>query len=202
MTVVRPPKTLVLALLALAPFVTNAADNGWYLGADIGQSSFHIKSSRSATTATFSESDTSTTYALSGGYRFNQYVALEAGYQNLGKYKLTVDGYTGSAKVNGVTAGALFQLPLNEQWSVFAKAGVMFARANTQVTDTTAGTGYSQHKNGAVPVIGVGVSYAMDKHWTLRAQYQDIGAAHIAEGGSTKVKLRDDVWSLGMIYNF
>lgn len=210
MLLARSTCPLLLALVLVAAPLAHADGSPWYLGADLGQSRFTLKlpSPYSTHTPSASEDRRDTLYALSGGYRLNHYVALEAGYMNLGEYRLDYSDstQTGKAtiKAHGLTASALWQLPLGERWAVFLKTGVMVARAKGNASVTSGGeTEHFQRKEtAAVPVLGLGVSYAPAQQWTIRLQYQDIGAARVAEAAGYKLKLRDDVWSLGVTYGF
>lgn len=68
-----------------------------------------------------------TQWRFQGGYSFNPYFALEVGYIDFGKTKYTASyaggSATGSLKAGGVDVAAFFTLPLNDSFSVFAKAG-------------------------------------------------------------------------------
>lgn len=200
----------VVAALNFAPLV-QAESGVWYLGADLGQSRFtlDLPSPYSTNTPGASEDRRDIAYTLSGGYRFSPYIAVEAGYMNLGSYRLKYqdDSQHGkaTASAHGFAASALWQLPLGERWGIFFKTGVLFARADgkARVTDAGNETEYFRRKeNAAVPIIGLGVSYAPTREWTLRLQYQDVGAARIAEAAGYKLRLSDDVWSLGATYAF
>lgn len=206
----RITPTLALTVALSAAPLAYANDAAWYLGADVGQSSFTVKlpSPYSTSTPGASEDRSSIAYALSGGYRFNQYVTLEANYMNLGEYQLRYQDSSksgkASAKIDGLAASALWQLPLGERWGVFLKTGVFVARARATatVTDSNNTEHFSRKETAAVPLLGVGVSYTATRQWAVRLQYQDIGATRMAEAAGYKVKLRDDLWSLGVTYAF
>lgn len=195
-------KKASLATLLSFPLLAFASDTGWYVGGDLGQSNFDLKLPSGYSTNGVSQSRRDVAFAVFGGYRLNRNISVEAGYQNLGEYKLSVGSARGQAKIDGITTTAVFELPMNERWGLFARAGVMFAKARSNASDSTAGTSASQSKDGVVPVIGFGASYMLDNVWTLRAQYQDVGAAKVAEAAGYSVKLHDEIWSVGATYKF
>src|SRR6202050_5701527 len=91
--------TLAAAMLAVTAGSSALADDdsGWYIGANAGQSRAKIDDVRIidglaaqgiATTA-LKDDDRTLGYKVFGGYEFNQYLALESGYFDLGKF-----GYT------------------------------------------------------------------------------------------------------------
>lgn len=179
-----------------------AQESNWYVGGEIGRSDFSLKlpSGYSTSSPGVSQDKTDTAFGALIGYKATSYLNLEAGYLDLGKYKLNVDGDHGSAKINGLTLSALWKLQVSPQWALFAKTGIMASRAKGEVQTT--GASYSQTKSSVVPVIGIGIDYAIDRNWTIRGQYQDIGAAKLVEQMGTSIKMHDQVLSFGVNYNF
>src|SRR3984885_14934034 len=89
-----------LAALALSMSPSAFADDaGWYTGFNAGQSRAKIDDSRIAdgllddglTTTSISNDDRHFGFKAFGGYEFNRYFALEAGYFNLGRFGFTAD---------------------------------------------------------------------------------------------------------------
>jgi OOP family OmpA-OmpF porin len=205
----RINKSIALASFLACPVLASAADSNWSVGGGLGQSRFTLKPPAEYSLAGTSESDSSLAYDFFVGYKINPYIALEGGYLNLGEYKIS--GTKGdssaqaSAKVSGLTLAALWKYPINDQWSVFARTGLMAGTAKTSASVNTPSesSSYSQNSHsGVLPIWGLGVGYAVSKQWEVRAQYQDIGASKIAEGAGKSVKLRNDLWSLSLAYQF
>src|SRR5712664_2576499 len=79
-----------------------AQDQGWYMGIGIGQSKAKQVGSCSDLNGVLnpgfscSIKDTSTGAKLFGGYQFNQYVAAEGSYVNLGKFTMSANGTVGA----------------------------------------------------------------------------------------------------------
>jgi OOP family OmpA-OmpF porin len=82
-------------LVTFGSSVAHAQDQGWYMGIGVGQSKAKDVGSCSdlqaltPSTVSCSTKDTSTGTKLFGGYQFNQYVAAEASYVDLGKFTLS-----------------------------------------------------------------------------------------------------------------
>jgi len=194
--------TLSSWLVCLSP-IALASDSVWYAGGEIGSSSFDLKlpGGYSTNQSGLTQDKSDVGFAGFVGYRINQFVSGEVGYLDLGKYSLKNQaGDTASAEFKGVTGNLLWRYALNDRWALTAKTGLLLAagKARAQVS----GTGYSQSKSSVAPLLGIGVDYALDKKWTLRGQYLDVGAASVAEAVGTKVKLRDSFISFGVLYDF
>jgi OOP family OmpA-OmpF porin len=202
-------KSIIVVSATLFSLVASAADNNWVVGGGLGQSIFKLKTPAEYSVSGASETAKSTAYDFFIGYKINTYIAVEAGYLNLGEYKIS--GSRGnssaqaSAKVSGVTLAALWKYPLNDQWTVFARTGLIAGTAKTSVTvnNPPNASSYNQdNSSGVLPVWGLGVAYALNQEWEVRGQYQDIGATKVAEGAGSQVKLRDELWSLSLAYQF
>ncbi len=110
----------VLGMLGVAALAVIAArapwrtTTGWYVGANFGQARAKIADDRIsddllaegfAVTA-IKDNNRHFGYKLFGGYQFNKYFALEAGYFNLGRFGFTANtlppaGLTGDIKLQG-----------------------------------------------------------------------------------------------------
>lgn len=120
---------LVLATFLL-PSLANA-DPGLFIGASVGSS--HLEDD-----FTNINIDTdATAYRFVGGFQLNDYLGLEAGYHNFGDFSETIDLGPISTRtdvdVDGWTLGGTLGLPLNEQLSLYGRAGVFFWDADVEV---------------------------------------------------------------------
>ena len=182
------PGTLSLVALALvaSPYA-RAQDSGWYLGLNVGQSRAKIDDTRITSgllgaglgVTALQDHDKDTGFKVFGGYEFNRWFSLEGGYFDLGKmgYDLTTlpaGTLSGQAKINGVNLDAVLNVPLTEKFSVFGRAGVIYADAK----DTFSGTGSvivvspSPSKNASNYKYGGGLQYDFTKSFGMRAEYE------------------------------
>lgn len=120
---------LVLAALLLSPLAQ--ADTGAYVGASFGSS--HLDEDFSGLNI---DTDANA-YRIVGGFQLGDYLGIEAGYQNFGDFSETLDinGFSTRTKVaaDGWTLGGTLGLPLNEQFSLYGRAGVFFWDADVEV---------------------------------------------------------------------
>lgn len=120
---------LILAAFLL-PSLANA-DTGLYFGASIGSS--HLEDDFN----NFNIDTDATAYRFVGGFQLGDYLGIEAGYQNFGDFSETIDLGPISTRtdvdVDGWTLGGTLGLPLNEQLSLYGRAGVFFWDADVEV---------------------------------------------------------------------
>jgi len=120
---------LILAALLLSPLAQ--ADTGLFVGASFGSS--HLDENFGG----FNIDTDANAYRIVGGFQFGDYLGLEAGYHNFGDFEETVDlgGLSSLTKVtaDGWTLGGTLGLPLNEQFSLYGRAGVFFWDADVEL---------------------------------------------------------------------
>ena len=152
-------KMLSTALFALlaggAAFGAQAADKGFYAGAGVGQS-FVDESNYD---------DEDTAFSVFGGYQFNRYFGLEAGYADFGK--LEPRGTGAELEANSVYLTAVGTVPFTDKFSGYAKAGFQrwdLDRAIPGLTGTA-------KDDGTDPVYGLGLQYRFNDLVALRGEY-------------------------------
>ena len=122
------PGLILLAFLLPTPA---NADIGLFVGASVGSS--HLEDDFSNL-----KIDTdATAYRFVAGFQFTDYFGLEAGYHNFGDFSETIDLGQISSRTeiaaDGWTLGGTLGLPLNEQISLYGRAGVFFWDADVAV---------------------------------------------------------------------
>jgi len=156
--------TFVLVAGGLVP-LTASAQSSWYFGASAGQSAikassgdvetgFLLDDGFTASGTTLDKKDTA--WKVYAGYRFNRFLAAEAGYADLGKasFSTTIvaapSGTTPSppfpihatAKARGAFLSAIAQWPFSQDFSLFAKGGAF--RSDAEFTEVIPGTGITR----------------------------------------------------------
>lgn len=115
---IRAASALILGLLSLPAF---AADNGFYLGASVGQS--NIKDRDDLSGLSLDSDDTG--FKVIAGFRPLDFLAVEVNYVDFGKPDDTVAGTNVQVDANGIDAfGVLFFSPV-PLFDLYAKAGVI-----------------------------------------------------------------------------
>lgn len=213
-----------VALLGASASV--AQDTGFYVGADVGQSSIdsNQRGLDSTVVAAFESfgvtvldgssevSEDAFTWGLIVGYRVLPYLAFEASYGDLGSFEYKARGTLSNgvsvtdgrvhieANGQGPTLSALGILPIRDLWSVYARAGVAFMDVDYDISvtvdDQSASDSLSRSSENFLWGVGAGFTGG---HWTTRVEYQQI-----TDVGDNDVIGKADVSRivLGVIYRF
>ncbi|HUF22216.1 MAG TPA: outer membrane beta-barrel protein [Burkholderiales bacterium] len=192
----------VLVGLALASGTVSLAfaQSGVYLGASIGQSKFSDSCKDEAGVILSSCDNKDTGFKLFGGYMFNPNLGVEVGYVNLGE--ITASGtflgtpFTAAIETTGFTAHAVGVLPLNEQFSLLGKLGLIRWDADASVS--AGGVSGSVSEDGIDFALALGAQYNISRSLGVRAEwdfYKDLGNNETGE---------DDVHllSVGIVFSF
>ncbi len=146
---------LLAAVLGASALSAQAADKGFYAGAGVGQSFVDEQA----------YDDEDTAFSVFGGYQFNRYFGLEAGYADFGKIEPQGAGRALEADTAYLTA--VGTLPITEKFSAYAKAG--FHAWN--LDDAIPGLTGTNDDSGTDPTYGVGVQYRLTDQVALRGEY-------------------------------
>jgi OOP family OmpA-OmpF porin len=132
-----------------------------------------------ATSTSITKDQSDAAYKVFGGYQFNPYFGMEAGYFNLGEFgfKSTTTptgSLDGRIKLDGVNLDLVGTLPINDQLSLLGRVGVHNARARDAFTTTGA-----VHVTDANPKIteqnykaGFGFAYKFSQSMSLRGELE------------------------------
>jgi OOP family OmpA-OmpF porin len=202
----------VTAFAAISSPLQAADNTGWYGGLGVGASRARIDDARITrsllgagfTASTIVDDDRDVGYKIFGGYKFSNYLALEAGYFNLGKFGFaatTVPAGTlnGNIKLQGLNVDAVGMLPITEKLSAFARAGVNYAQAKDTFTGTGAVfvTNPNPSKREANYKVGLGLQYDITTALAMRLEAERY-RINDAVGNKGDVNL----FSVGMLYRF
>jgi OOP family OmpA-OmpF porin len=194
-------KSILLLIVCVVATATPAmaADNGLYIGASIGGSSLDIKDFDDEL-GDLSFSDGDTAYKLFAGFRFLSFLAVEAGYVDLGDPMDIVgtvddDPLRVQIGVKGWDAFAVGFLPLGPV-DLFAKFGAVSWDADIQATIDHIGDGTST--TDAVSDSGT------DAAWGLGVALRLGSIAIRIEGEQFDVDGADDLYlfSVGATFTF
>lgn len=150
--------------VALAASPARAVDNGIYLGGSIGQGG--VQFDQAIEGYDFDYDASSTAFKLIGGWRFLDWLAVEADYVDLGSGDDTIEDTRIETDVTGVTASVVGFLPIGPV-DLFARGGVMYwdAKVDADAFDL------SGSEDGTDFTWGVGAQFRV---WSLslRAEYE------------------------------
>lgn len=148
-------RALIAVLAGAAAFGAQAADKGFYAGAGVGQSFVDE--------GNYDDEDTA--FSVFGGYQFNRYFGLEAGYADFGK--LEPRGSGPDFEANSVYLTAVGTVPITDNFSAYAKAGFQRWDLDTAIPSVVG----NADDSGTDPTYGVGVQYRFTDHVALRGEY-------------------------------
>jgi OOP family OmpA-OmpF porin len=193
------------------PFVNPEwANHAWYVGAGIGASQASIDEERirralvsngSSVTAFGKDEKHTVAYKVFGGKQLNRYLALEAGYFDLGNFGFnatTSDGtLAGVTKMSGINLDLVAQIPLSERFSLLGRLGAQRITTKTSfsgnrlnaVTAPEASARKGGHK------LGLGMEYKFSEAAALRAEVERY-AVNDAIGNKGDV----DMATIGLVY--
>jgi hypothetical protein len=186
---------LALALTLGWALPTYAAESGAYIGFAYGNSELDLGSSSDPTgfgaPITTDESDTG--FALSFGYRFSPYIALDGTYYDFGASTLrlarpvTVAGIliqniSADAEVKGPALSFVGTIPAGN-FELFGKLGVLFAKTELsgQVQGRTTGSptqlldaSFSESASTTEVAVGLGMGYTFGEHFHVKLEWTQV----------------------------
>jgi len=208
---------LGLAALAIitSPLVAVAdEDSGWYIGGGIGQAKATIDNARitsallggGVTTTSITNNNRSFGYKVFGGYQINQYLSVESGFFDLGKFGYTATTAAPNAgtvaaklRLNGLNLDLVGTLPLTEKLSALARVGGTYAQTRDNFITTGALTVANPNpsKRAWNYKFGGGLEYDMIKALSLRVEAERY---RINDALNNRGDI--DLFSVGLVYRF
>jgi len=201
------------ALSSIAGPSAMAADPGWYVGGNVGQTRADFDAAAITrgvlgagfATTSIVDDDRSVGGKLFVGYQINRNFAVEGGYFDLGKpYNFTATTVpagtlSGEIKATGVNYDLVGILPFTDKFSAFGRAGLTHVHTRDSFARTGAVTvaNPSPGKNDISYKFGVGLEYAITRALGLRVEAERY---RIHDAVSNKGDV--DLFSLGLVYRF
>ena len=99
-------------------------------------------------------------------------------------------------ETSAIYAAATGTLPLNAEFSLFAKVGV--TQNHTKAKLNLIGFSASESKNKTAALFGIGAAYNFNKNLSAVAEYENFGKTMSQDG----MKLKADLLSIGLRYKF
>ncbi|WP_349741888.1 outer membrane beta-barrel protein [Roseateles cavernae] len=146
----------IIALALVATLSTAAQAEGFYIGADVGQTRISEQGAKFKDTG----------LNLYGGYQFSENIAAEAGYRTLGKDTVSVFNVPVTVKGSALQLSAVLSAPLGTDFSVFGRVGV------NRIEVKASAQGQRDKDSETKALFGFGARYAVSKQVGLRAEFQ------------------------------
>lgn len=186
---------VTLALAAPSCFaqgMLNGPESAWYVAASIGESNVE-NVCNAAVLGTCDSRDTA--YRVFGGMQFNRYLAVELGYQRLGKLTDNFGTSTTTIKSDAYDLSAVGLLPLTDSLSGTGRLGVY---NGTSKISTNPNVGLNQSFDSTGMTFGVGLQYDINKNMALRGEW----AQYSKMGGGALLDFNINVLSIAGIWHF
>ncbi len=202
---------LVAAVLCGATGTQAADDPAWYVGAGVGRADAKRTNSwanqtdailltRGIASSTLIDSH-ETAWKLFGGYQFNDIIAAEVAYNDLGRFKgvtsisvpapASTAGGTWDASAISVSAVATYQLA--SRFGFLFKGGLAVTRLNASVSQ------FSANETRVQPLLGVGVKFDATKTIGIRGEFERFN--NVGDGDKTGQSVIN-VWSVSALFRF
>jgi hypothetical protein len=232
-TIQRVIQVIVCGACATTALPAASAETqaGFYLGLGAGEASFDIEKSDLddvvldvlfsqglfVTSASSTLEDSDTALSLLAGYRFNPYIAVEAGYIDLGvaEYRSVgtfnppgpVVSMDMDVESKGFTLAGLGSLPLGNVVDLHGRLGFLFAKTDLSVTariDSATGT-ETEKLDSIGAFLGVGAGFNFGAHWSLSldwTRYDNVGDENEDDDVSTQAGFDVDALSFSAMFRF
>jgi OOP family OmpA-OmpF porin len=153
-------KLIGAILLTLGMTGTAHAQNDLYAGASIGQATLD------ACEGVSNCDDEDTSWKIFGGWELNRNIAVEAAWVDLGEISGSIGSSAVSAEADGWTLAGKATLPLNEQFGVFGKLGMIM----WDVEGGGAASGLDD--DGTDLVYGLGAQYMFTEQFGIVGEWE------------------------------
>ena len=171
-------KLFAKALVGAAALAALSAQAGPYVGGSLGATRYKGPDIGGATTDRSSNGG-----KLYGGYEFNDNIAVEAGYADVGKAKSAA----GDVKGHGVYVDAVGKLPLSQSFSVLGRVGAFNGHSKSSTGGSDSGTDLKY---------GAGLQWDMNKQASIRGEWERYRFKTVG------TKADADMLSVGLNYRF
>ncbi len=201
-----------VAVAADEPFVNpDWANSAWYIGGNAGVSRATIDQPRiqaaltanGASMTSFKKDEKDgPAYKLFVGKQLNRYLALEAGFYDLGEFGFnaaTSGGgvLNGNASFRGMNLDLVGQMPLTERFSLLARVGAAYTKTSTSFTGNRLNAVTAPHASDKKTGLkaGLGLEYKFSEALAMRAEVERY-RVNDAVGNRGDV----DMLSFGLVY--
>jgi OOP family OmpA-OmpF porin len=171
--------TAAAAALAVVSGPAAATEPGFYLGVGVGEATYgdieELDNYCTDYSITCTTDKKDTAYKIIGGYQFNNFIALEASWVDLGSIKAeaSVGGpATIEADVSGVAINIVPQIPIGDVGAIYGKAGLLVWSGDAKASAPALGLEDSASADGAGLTLGVGAAVNFAQNVTVRVEYE------------------------------
>jgi OmpA-OmpF porin, OOP family len=207
----RLPLSTLALCIALASSAASAQDSSWYIGASVGKTGTDSRTGDMEAawegagygTNTLQVDDKNTGWKALGGYSFNEHLALEASYADLGDVEIFASLAPAAsqhvqASMRGASLDLVGSLPLSPVVSAFARVGVNNLRIRQTFSNSAISPYFTDStERGTNAKYGFGMEFNVSDAFSVRAE-----AERFHVDGNRVTDDRIDMFSLGVVYRF
>ena len=189
-------RILLIPVLLFAASSAYCESSGWYAGASLGRSHFQETCDGIRSRGFIGScDDVDLGWRVWAGRELTDHLGVELGYVDFGNVQGT-GNFNVDASVHGWTLHGVLSWPVNDELTVFGKAGLIAARVKA---DTS--TGFHARDDDIAPGAGAGVTYRLTDQLNLRAEWEFFGKVGNSSPGGTGEDTMD-LMSLGLEYHY
>jgi len=183
---------LTCAIAAAIPAFAQTQPPEWYIGAGLGQGHFGVSGTDLTGVNNAQVETNDTTYTVRGGWRFSPYAALEAGYYDLGRYRINGNGVQsldGSARAQSYGLSLVGILPV-EMFDLYARVGYAHSEVKLNGSTNFVSTPFNSKETHDEATYGVGGRWNFNPNWGVFAEWMK------------NDKIEVDSYLIGLDYRF
>jgi OOP family OmpA-OmpF porin len=176
----KPFAVAVLLLLGALLAIPQAAAQGFYIGAGVGESDADAGNAVPDLITSGSFDGSGTGVKFFGGVQFNPHFGMEMAFVDLGEAAYSGTCCFGTPVTNGrlETSGFNFSFvgtaPFGQSFSLFGKVG--FFSWESEARDVTGGRPFSRRVTGTDLSYGFGGSFHVTRNFSLRVEWEQFEA--------------------------
>ncbi|MDH3750663.1 MAG: outer membrane beta-barrel protein, partial [Gammaproteobacteria bacterium] len=204
-----------VSLLVCTPTDNARAEGEWYVGASVGASDADYSASALQSDLAnlgwsinnASVDDTDTAWKAYAGFSFNEYIAVEGGFVDLGEVQTEFGATIAPTQIDAILRDTYSIHPvLGDGWfgsvvvswpvspdrfSLTARAGLFGWESDIDVRVISGGTGsVSDRDSGTDMLYGVGVEWHLNEQWSMTADWERYELTDWVDVPSIGVKIR------------
>lgn len=177
-------KTLLATALLSAAIALPAAaqETPWYLSGVVGQSNYKTNNADFSPATVNSVDKKDTQFGFAVGYRFSPNLAVELGYLDFGKAKVSASyqgvGVGAEAQAKATHASLILSAPIDPAWSVYGRLGA--SRTDRKVSASASGFSLSDSEKKSEALFGLGLAYAFANNVAGTLEYQKLNDTDVS----------------------
>jgi len=169
-------RILVLAAAVVAALPAMAQQmpySPFYIGAGIGRGNLNVSGTDLTGLDNATVDDSSNAYTFRMGWRVSPYMALEAGYYDLGKYQFAGQGaiaVNGEAKAKSYGLALVGIMPI-QNVDLYGRLGYVRSEIKTNASSDLIATNYNAKDKQSEATYGLGARWNMTREWGLFVEW-------------------------------